>query len=964
MDHIPYPASPTYDAIQVPWLVRDDFDTIYDDKVERLQNISQLIHARGLARKHLSKYSMSVLNPFFQETCFVLLREVLAMRGLPLKYKNLIEYFVQHGPDGKRYVCTAKLPELIDQWREVSPIMNPLDEKTMCLKAVMEASLSTEHCRITSNSEVVEDPSLNIYTEDEAIYIFCKVFHETVFVMITGGDDHTPKVDGDGFDLAQQFRTERNDMIREYGEIHQDTMIPLLRSRQKSNNWCPSHIDRMSRTSTSMSYWFSAASSRNFKNHTQCSVYACVHAQVAEADYKSVHTPQCLSHVQGVCPSIGPCRDELLEIIMGGGIPTISVLGIDGENDDELKVLVQDARNENYTAISHVWSDGLGNPHSNSLPACQMRRIATYCKSMTFEFPNQYTWMVPKPLCQKVTTRVSRKRSEALDRKAIFWMDTLCIPVGPDFIREQRVSNDDRPVVTTISMSKVRSFAIRKMKQIYQRAAYTLVLDPCLLEGQFDIYEKAARASTSHWCNRLWTLQEAYLSERAVHYQFADVAMPITNLLTVSEDFGITMAPAGIVLGGVILVPSNGFDEGLQRGFSWLSKIIRDKSHKFHTEHQANALFKKRQEFAKLIGPLASRQTSHMEDESICIGTTLGYDVKGLLRIKNHGERMAHLFSLLGRDGLDPRFLFTSGPRIEQDGFRWAPLSLLDRQKDEDAEENTGNADFSSFMIPKVTPEGFLIRLPFWTILPSRRSPRRPEDDTVWYLKVKTDACSEISNRKRIADFFDSIMPDYGIPIVQRNSPQAKESLSRSKKRVSVSKIESETENTLLEMRSKSAQAGDKLTTRLTSDQLAEVAEYWADTKEVTKTEDVYDEVTHYALRVVQHSMSTDLREKFPQELRGNEQRLIVILLNPLELPHGHPDLLIGVLAVLENDFTEFNGQGEEDLTAGKEVTRASYVCRVRADKFNPTDRERDTAQGRQDIRSAKVQLPRDFLLN
>jgi hypothetical protein len=75
---------------------------------------------------------------------------------------------------------------------------------------------------------------------------------------------------------------------------------------------------------------------------------------------------------------------------------------------------------------------------------------------------------------------------------------------------------------------------------------------------------------------------------------------------------------------------------------------------------------------------LKNRKTSKPEDECICLGTLLGIDFQPLFA-KPGSDRMKHLFQLI--DKIRPAIIFSDGPRIDQDGFRWAPSSFLRPEK-------------------------------------------------------------------------------------------------------------------------------------------------------------------------------------------------------------------------------------------------------------------------------------------
>ena len=87
--------------------------------------------------------------------------------------------------------------------------------------------------------------------------------------------------------------------------------------------------------------------------------------------------------------------------------------------------------------MSHVWSEGLGNPKSNSLPLCQL----------------QYVQKRVNDVYRGLTGRTDLASAENVP----FWMDTLCIPVG----------NEHR---------KARSLAITGMAVVYGQADVVLIL--------------------------------------------------------------------------------------------------------------------------------------------------------------------------------------------------------------------------------------------------------------------------------------------------------------------------------------------------------------------------------------------------------------------------------------------------------------------------------------------------------
>ena len=129
------------------------------------------------------------------------------------------------------------------------------------------------------------------------------------------------------------------------------------------------------------------------------------------------------------------------------------------------------ARGWNLVAISHVWSDGRGNPKANELPTCQLAFLQILVDSLFEE--NQ--------------------------RPVPFWIDTLMIPTNP------RDSNGDQ------RLKKLD--ALKDMEWVYKRASKVLVLDSGLYSVNTTMMgpeEIGARIMCSTWSRRLWTLQVSF----------------------------------------------------------------------------------------------------------------------------------------------------------------------------------------------------------------------------------------------------------------------------------------------------------------------------------------------------------------------------------------------------------------------------------------------------------------------
>ena len=206
-----------------------------------------------------------------------------------------------------------------------------------------------------------------------------------------------------------------------------------------------------------MSHYMSA------RSHANCTKYTCVAYQINLAWYKTQHVDDC--H----CNDLTLSASDLDDILRLGSIPLLRIFK--DERLEDIKVeIVKSQPESRYVAISHVWADGLGNPQTNALPRCQLRRLRKLLWNMRHLAGSNQT-----------------------QGGLLLWCDTLCCPVGPPDAKNR---------------------ALAQMRRVYEEASQVLVLDISLslYESQNMSPEEAcARIMLSGWMRRLWTLQEGAL---------------------------------------------------------------------------------------------------------------------------------------------------------------------------------------------------------------------------------------------------------------------------------------------------------------------------------------------------------------------------------------------------------------------------------------------------------------------
>ncbi|ETS85964.1 hypothetical protein PFICI_03989 [Pestalotiopsis fici W106-1] len=358
-----------------------------------------------------------------------------------------------------------------------------------------------------------------------------------------------------------------------------------------------------------------------------------------------------------------------------------------------------------YATISHVWSDGYGNETENKLPCCQLR----YVRNILNKLDPEDGWETP------------------------FWMDTLVIPVGP--------GQEDRTR---------RKRAIKQIFQVFKESTYTIVLDAGLAQlnpGEPDRPAVAAmRILGSSWMRRLWTLQEAFLSQKIYFaFDYDDQLSHLKDLKELSQD----LASGGHAQATTALLDM--VNDHLQHLIMSHEQETRD-TYLFPEAGLSGS--KMPQEKAALL--VASswkaarwRTTSNSFHETLALATLLNLDYEGTkiaeqgLRQRNVTEqrwlwsqmrekdplveirdrdRLVEIFWTQFNDrwhkSIPPGIIFLPGDRVERIGFGWAPRTWMTAQP-------VDHPDPLALMTSTATmngKDGLQVRYPGFILHPQERS--------------------------------------------------------------------------------------------------------------------------------------------------------------------------------------------------------------------------------------------------
>lgn len=285
--------------------------------------------------------------------------------------------------------------------------------------------------------------------------------------------------------------------------------------------YCASHLQRHN--------GHSGSGSTAVVRHDRCTDYACEAKNINEATYRTEHaTANCR------CEFWRVNSQELEEIIKQDRIPYIQLKRESGSSPQERRLVPSLGSFKNSTGMSpyqrliifsHVWSDGLGNPHENALPMCQLQRFYDMLEDSPWEdvFGRDVLDLHDRPrIFKKRRMRQSgtsfvppsmRKWNRKTFNKSIkIWIDTLCVPLA----------------------NETRKIAIRMLKRYYSFAVMTVVLDKSLYSLNHKSYsqgELLLRIGLSSWMSRCWTMQEAVIAGGAINVRFADGWYPLMDVV-------------------------------------------------------------------------------------------------------------------------------------------------------------------------------------------------------------------------------------------------------------------------------------------------------------------------------------------------------------------------------------------------------------------------------------------------
>lgn len=233
-------------------------------------------------------------------------------------------------------------------------------------------------------------------------------------------------------------------------------------------------------------------------NHQNCTEQAC-HVDNLQ-DYPAQHFQTCSCRD---CHLVHAPVEKVAAIYRAGHVPVLSCTLDPTTGNLSIDVLAsQDC--ESFIAISHIWSDGLGNDTANALYECQLVDVVQQARRLQSLLREKTDHSQTTPVAQSLHTNFPNSEP------VLFWLDTLCIPLDRD----------------------VRKLAIGRIDWTFAAAKAVLVRDPSirhLSPLEMPLLQLAVHMRCLKWLTRCWTLAEG-INAWTLYLDFADRAYNLVEL--------------------------------------------------------------------------------------------------------------------------------------------------------------------------------------------------------------------------------------------------------------------------------------------------------------------------------------------------------------------------------------------------------------------------------------------------
>ncbi|KAK3349201.1 hypothetical protein B0T25DRAFT_236864 [Lasiosphaeria hispida] len=366
-----------------------------------------------------------------------------------------------------RYVTTQRLPQMLREWTEVAK-KKPKSSRFSCATVIRASVILGTVRDYVDDHCLPRHGSLGMPTHVRARLVAKSPLPQRVWMSVIALGHALNKAMVSGFD------------IRRTGSHWGGSF--MLQQRILAKGWCPVDVQRTFVTSKGLSipgqyYMAKLHNTETNIHHGDCTEFECRARNTDESTYQQSHALGCKGDCAGF--QYAPL-EQLTTIIREGDIPVFKWnLGTRSLELAAVKVQKRGVGSPPFMAISHVWSDGLGNARDNAVYECQLEALQTGIDL------------------------AATKHKMVHGIPSHFWIDTLCVPVQKE-------------------NKELRKKCIQDMKRIYESSCAVYVLSSLRNTSTTD-KGPAGRiaAHFNNWDRRLWTYQECILGRKRL-VQYAD----------------------------------------------------------------------------------------------------------------------------------------------------------------------------------------------------------------------------------------------------------------------------------------------------------------------------------------------------------------------------------------------------------------------------------------------------------
>lgn len=417
----------------------------------------------------------------------------------------------------------------------------------------------------------------------------------------------------------------------------------LLEERMLELNWCPYWVKvYVEKYSVPTVNYLSAITRTTMpEDHRACKPSKCVAHNVDMQHYETKHVLDGCN-----CHFVGPDIGKVIASIQEGSVPLIRCK--EAPNGNMFLDVIDADPGVEYTAISHVWSGGLGNPTTNALPECQLRMLTKRMQQIS-GVESEWFWFRLVERGFKYMNVSSRTRLKNFflswgaashqQSQTAFWLDTLCVPAAEEYLT-------------------LRRKAICQMAFIYAGADRVLVLDPELqkiAKGNMPNEQVCAYLASCAWRSRCWPYQEGRLAKDRLYLLKDDLyhhSVGLRQIRRANRDFKM----GRLMLNDKALVHSA------------LAAFWEDMDDVKSSENEKENL----NEFIKSWNSLGLRSTTKLEDLHSILAVLLGLSSKEILSLELK-ERMKAIFYAQALLPIALLYVPQFGERVYDVKNQWIP---------------------------------------------------------------------------------------------------------------------------------------------------------------------------------------------------------------------------------------------------------------------------------------------------